>query len=472
MKVPLIGSAYQVRSLIASAQRCVNLYSERNPEDAPFPFTYYLTPGISTVATASSLGWRGLYVSTLGILYGVCGNTLYSISSAFALTTIGAISKGASPVSMVDNGLQLLIVDGSASGWKLDLITGGFIQITDAAFYGGNRVDLVDGFFVLNRPGTNQFYISGFLAATFDPLNFVAKTGFSDKVVATAVAKRQIFVFGEQTTEVWYNVGGATFPFARMPGAFIQFGCAAAATVAQSDGSIYWLSKSPQGDCLVLRSENYDRARISTFAIEKAFQSYSRVDDATGYLYQQDGHTFYVLNFPAANKTWAFDVATSEWHERMFMDASGLENRQRQACYAFFNGQCIVGDWQNGKLYVMDTAVFQDDGAAIRRIRSFPHLLSDGDRVMYKTLIADMEVGQGLPASLADPEVRLRWSDTRGASWGAYVTNNLGATGDFLQSIQYQRLGMARDRVFELSWAANARTALSGAFIDAIPAGS
>jgi hypothetical protein len=91
---------------------------------------------------------------------------------------------------------------------------------------------------------------------------------------------------------------------------------------------------------------------------------------------------------------------------------------------------------------------------------------------MYRTLIVDMEVGNGVIGSIEAPEIRLRWSDTKGASWGNSVSQDMGATGELLTCVQFQRLGMARDRVFELSWSGNCKTALSGAFIDAQPAAS
>lgn len=478
MKVPLTGSAYTSRSLIASAQRSVNLYSEHNPEDSPFPATYYPTPGLRLIGSVADTGWRCLYMTSNGYLMGVCGNKIYTIDSNYNIKPYGKMLSYTGPVSMVDNGVSLLIVDGTSNGYALyvpaALPNSNFNGVMDLSinFYGANIVDFVDGFFTFNRPGTNQWYISGYMAVTFDPLDFATKTGFSDKIVAVKVVNRQVIIFGEQTTEFWYNTGAAAFTFARQPGAFIQFGCAAAATVQQIDNSLYWLSQSPQGGCLVLQTKGYDKARISTFAIEKAFQSYSRVDDATSYTYQQDGHTFYVLNFPTANKTWCFDLSTSEWHERTYMDALGGENRQRANCHAVMNGQHIVGDWETGNLYVLDPGIYTDNGSPIHRIRSFPHLLSDGDRVMYRTLIADMEVGVGDASTLAPPEIRLRWSDTKGASWGTYISQDIGAVGDFLACVQFQRLGMGRDRVFELSWSGNVKTALSGAFIDAQPASS
>ena len=64
----------------------------------------------------------------------------------------------------------------------------------------------------------------------------------------------------------------------------------------------------------------------------------------------------------------------------------------------------------------------------------------------------------------------LRWSDTRGRTWGNPILLSIGVRGEYALSVQAQRLGMARDRVFELSWSIPARTALTGAFIEATKA--
>jgi hypothetical protein len=77
--------------------------------------------------------------------------------------------------------------------------------------------------------------------------------------------------------------------------------------------------------------------------------------------------------------------------------------------------------------------------------------------------------------SLAIPArnlISLRWSDDRGHSWGNPVTQSIGQAGEYLTSLQWQRLAYARDRVFELSWSVPMKTALQGAWIDATPAQS
>jgi hypothetical protein len=279
---------------------------------------------------------------------------------------------------------------------------------------------------------------------------------------------RELWLFGELTTEVWYNTGASDFTFGRMPGVFIEHGCAAKHSVAKIDLALFWLGQDLQGKGIVFAGKNYSAERISTHALEQELRTYSRIDDAIGFSYMQEGHAFYVLTFPTANKTWCFDVATGQWAERGYLEADGTISRHRMNCHAVSGGANLVGDWKTGLLYELDPNAYTDNGNPILRLRSFPHIGgSDGNRVMFRQFIADMEVGDGLPGDTADPEVRLRWSDDRGRSWGNPVVGTLGKVGEYLTSIQWQRLGYARDRVFELSWSAPVKTALNGAWVDA-----
>lgn len=467
MRVPLIGGAYQARSIIANAQRCVNLYPEINPKDAPVPVTHYPTPGLTQLVQGPSYPVRCTYRASNGDLYTVIGPNVYYSTPGFSLQQLGTIFTTSGIVSMADNGLSAVLVDGTTAGYKINLTSRNFEQINDADFYGGDRVDILDNFFILNRPGTNQFYISEALTVQFDPLDIAAKSGYPDDIVSLIVMHREIWLLGTLTTEIWYNSGAAAFPFERMPGAFIQHGCIAKHSVAQQDLSIYWLGQDPQGNRIVFRGNSYAALRISTHAIEAEFAQYAVVEDAIGYTYQQEGHAFYVLTFPAANKTWVFDQATELWHERAWLDSNGNLDRHRSNCCANAYGVNVVGDWQNGKLYAMDLDTYTDIGNPIPRIRSFPHLLNDGKRVSYSQFIADMAVGEYAGTEIGDSvPVSLRWSDTRGASWSNPVMQSLGTAGQYLTSLQWRRLGMARDRVFELSWSIPAKTALNGAFIE------
>ncbi|CAJ0682069.1 hypothetical protein R77591_01649 [Ralstonia mannitolilytica] len=467
MRVVLTGGAYTARSLIADAQRCVNLYPEMNPQDAAAPVTHYPTPGLTLISSPPVAGEsRCIYTATTGQRYEVVGSNVYSVDLNNVYTLLGSLTTTSGHVCMIDNGTSAFLVDGSPSGKTINLATNAMSSVSDPAFYGADRVDIVDGFFVFNKPYSQQFYISNYNDITFNSLDIASKSTFPDKLVTLGVMHREIWLIGEQTTEVWYNTGSADFTFGRMPGVFIEQGCVAKHSLAKHDLNLFWLGRDKNGQGIVIQGKNYTANRISTHAIEQEFQTYSRLDDAIGYTYQQGGHPFYVLSFPTANKTWCYDLATGQWHQRGYLEADGSVSRHRGACHSFNQGRNLVGDYATGKVYSLDPNAYTDNGNPILHIRSFPHIGAAGKRALFRQFVADMEVGQGLPGDTADPEVRLRWSDDRGFSWGNYVSGSLGKAGDYISVIQYQRLGYARDRVFELSWSAPVKTALNGAYID------
>lgn len=514
MRLPLTGGMYQARSVIASAQRQVNLYAEKNEETAPFPFTYYLTPGLTPLIMGPGLPSRCSYTASNGNFYEVIGSTVYSTSSSWQRTSLGTIGTATTPVSMADNGLVILIVDGSPNGYCIDMTSNAFAAVTGqaGAFYGADRVDYMGTFFVLNRPGTAQWYLSLSLvnqanltgtvspdatAAAFDPLDIASKAGYPDFLQGIIVMHSEAWLIGTKTTEVWYNAGNPDFAFGQLPGVFIEHGTVAKYSLAKQDLSVFWLSQDQQGQSIVVMGNQYAAKRISTHAIEQQIQSYSTVSDAIGFTYQQLGHVFYVLTFPSGDATWVYDVSEGIWHERVWIDTDGTEHRHRANNCANAYGVNVVGDWQTGSLYQLDLGNLTDFGGSILRRRGFPTLRQDGSRVEYTRLLLYYDVGEianspsasndialldqsGNPlldntgnvldddsspaviTVLPGPQISLRYSDNGGKTWGNPLTKGIGATGDFNTSVVFSRLGVGRNRVFEVFWDCQAMTALNG----------
>ncbi len=480
----LRGGFYVGRSIIAGAARCVNLYPEKNPEDSPTPYTDYLTPGLTQLTVAPDLStWRGLWLASNGSLYGVNGGTVYYISSVFKLFPLGNIPVNTTPVSISDNGTvagALIIVDGSTNGWAINLANNNFAKITDPNFLGGTKVDYLDTFFVFNVPGSNEFYSSlsnvtyAMLTATnnaFDPTYVAGKTATPDPLSSLIVMNRNIWLYGTQrATEIWYNAGNAAFPFALANGVYIEHGCVAPYSIAKHDLITFWLSADKDGQCTVFQGQNYAASRISTAAIAAIFSSYATVSDAIGMTYKQQDHIFYILTFPTANATWVYDVSEKLWHQRVWTDINGGENRHRANCMAYagpnYGGAIVVGDWSNGALYSFDLNNYSDNGNPIVRRRGFPHILADGKNVSYPAFRADAETGDWAPPQTLT--LYLRWSDDRGRTWGNPLAA-VGEAGKYLFQPQWRQLGMARDRVFEVFWSDPVETALQGAWLDPPP---
>lgn len=485
-RLPLVGGAYESRSIIGNAQRAINYFPEPNRRDSPAPMTHYQRPALRPMIDAPEVApVRALWQASNERCFCVIGSKVYNIEQDFSLVLLGSINVSrTSPVSFADNGTEALIVDGSPSGWVMNINSGLIHQIVDPAFNGGNRADFLDTFILWNKRGTRRFGATkSEIIEPFDPLSYGTKSSFPDILQTLMVRRNEVALFGRLKGEIWYNVGGITFPFARLPGTSIEHGINAIYSLAASDVSMFWLSHDLEGQKgLVLRLRAYQTTVISNYALSTAIAKMARVDDAIGYCYQQGGHSFYVLNFPSANQTWVFDDSISDpelaWHQRCWTDNNGILNRDRGNCFAVIHDVPCVGDWENGQIYKLDQDSYTDRVAgieyAISCVRTFPHITqgfdaagrlveTDGRSVKFDSFIADMEVGLGEAGS----QVGLRWSDDRGRTWGNTVLRPNGEPGEYQTNEKWDGLGTARNRLFELSHSINGPAALNGAYVNA-----
>ena len=468
MRSPILGGSYTLRSPNAAASRMVNLFPEAIPDGGKEAGYLSRCPGLALLATAGTGPVRGMW-SFGGVGYVVSGSSLYKITTAWVATLIGSVS-GTGPVSMADNGTQLFIAC-NPGGYIYNASTAVLAEITAPAFPGAVNVGYLDGFFVFTEPNSQKFWVTSLLDGTkVDPLDFASAEGAPDNIVAMHISHREVWLFGTNSTEIWYNAGLADFPIARIQGAFIEAGCVSPYSVAKLDNSLFWIGSDARGAGIVYRANGYVPARISTHAIEYALQSYTTISDAIGYSYQQEGHSFYVLTFPTAGATWVFDAATNLWHERAGF-VNGSFTRHRSNCQMNFGGEIVVGDYENGNIYSLSIGVFSDNGAIqkiLRSWRAIPPSQNDLKRSFHHALQLDCESGVGLDGTQqgTDPVISLRWSDDGGHTWSNYHDVALGKMGKFGQRVIWRRLGMTgqlRDRVYEVSMTDPAGMTIMGA---------
>ena len=468
MQTPILGQAYVARSVNAADNRMVNLY----PEPLPTPegkTSGFLNraPGLRKLATVGTGPIRGLWAyGDYG--YAVSGDRLYRIDSTWNVQPIGLIA-GTGQVSMVDNGTQLFIATNPIS-YIYDAANEELAQITDIDFPGAITVGYLDGYFIFQEPNSQRFWTSELLDGTqIDPLSFASAEGMPDNLVSLFVDHREVWLFGTQSVEVWYNAGLEGFPLARIQGAVNEFGCAATFSVAKMDNSLFWLGADQRGHGIVFRANGYAGQRISTHAVEYAIQSYDVISDAIAFTYQQDGHSFYVLTFPSAQATWVYDAATNAWHERAGF-ANGQFIRHRANCQMFYSEEVVVGDFQNGNIYAYDLDQFSDGDFAQKWLRSWRALPTNQNnlkRTAQHSLQIDMQTGVGLNTGQgSDPQVMLRWSDDGGHTWSNEHWMSIGKIGAYGTRAIRRRLGMTlklRDRVYEASGTDPVKISIVGA---------
>jgi hypothetical protein len=442
-KLVLPFHSYEHRSRQVASRRLVNCFAELMPPLSKSPHALMRAPGIHSWVTLPAGPVRGMGVHK-GALYVVAGSTLYSVSSVGTVIPIGAVSGG-DPVRMASNSTQLVVVS-----WPNGYIYDGTLApITDVDFTsrGASDVGMVDNFAIYVTRGSQRWFASDLdNASSIGNLSYADAIGGPDNLNSVLIDHRQIFLFGDETVEIWYNAGGdPDFPFLREQNGFIEVGCAAAGSPAKADNTVFWLDNHR----VARRLNDYTPARISTHAIEQEWSEYATVSDATGFTFVHEGHWFYVLTFPSADATWVYDIATNEWHERSSRYADGHDGAWRVACAAYCYGLNLVGDTESSRIGFIDAETYTEWGDMLRMEWTYPAVYTDSRRAFHHRLQIDFQAGVGLTTGQgAMPEVMLYTSDDGGVSFTAVPSRSIGNIGEYQKRAIWCRLGSSRDRVY------------------------
>ena len=474
--VPLLSGAYQANSVIASAQRCINLYLEHNPQNikAPMPTTHYQRPGKKLVWTPPVLGpGRGLYCASNGDLYATVNDTVYFINKIYGYNYIGNIAPNNTPISMADNGVtggnEIALVDGTTTGYSINMTTYAFAPIVDPSgvFTGADVAAYLETYFIFNTiPNTQNFVITEPNSLNFNVLDIASKSAYADNLITLGIRSKELWLMGNKnSTEPWFLSGALDFPFEAIPSTFLPYGCAAKYSLTFADAALYWISLNNQGEAIIVKSEGYAPKRISTYALEKALQSYAIISDAIGSSFQINGHTFVAWSFPGADITWVFDIATEQWAQWAYTDNDGILHRDKGCFYASAYSSNFVQDWQTGQIYQLLNDVYDDAGSPVSYIRGFPVIQKELNRITHNMLRAYMDAGTA-PIGVTQPVVLLFISDDGGKSWYDPIEMPLGNQGEYDNVAQATQLGQARTRVYELLWSGSQKMSLNGVYID------
>lgn len=456
--IPIVGQSYHLDDWVIDCQRTINLYPQAvESQNAPQVTALIPTPGLIKKYEFATGAIRGMYALTDRLLV-VAGGMLYTIDKVGAILTIGEIA-GVNRVTFADNSLHVMIV---ASGtYKYTIANNTLTQITGDQFFGASDVTVLNSRFVWTVPGSGRIQWSGLLDTETTALNYATAETKSDNLVRTVTNSGQLWLIGEKTTEIWSSTGDANLPFQRMSGAFLPVGCVARDSVCQYGQSLVWLTQTEAGRGQIIMTQGYQAQRISNHAIEYEIASYSRIDDAYSFAYQEHGHSFLVMTFPTAKKTWCFDSTTGIWHERSYHNPETYKHEHHRAAnYSFFMNTHFVGDRDNGKVYQLTQDALTDDGSMILRERTTPVINPHGTRLIFDELELIAQVGQ---ESGIEPQIMVDWSDDRGKTWSLSRQQSLGKTGEYHKRVIFRRLGQSFGRVFRVRMSDAVRLVLVGA---------
>jgi hypothetical protein len=465
MKINLVGPTYTEWSRPFDPQRTVNLYPVFDKYGGKEVSALYGTPGLSLFASLGTGPIRGSYKAANGRFFVVSGSVLYEVDGTGASIARGVIDQNIGNISIAENGFQLAICD-QESGYIFTYSTDTFAKITDPDFPAAGSITFIDGYFIVNKNNSGQFYISDINDGTsWGALEFATAENSPDNLRRVFRGIGQLWLFGEDSTEIWNNTGDSTFPFEAISGAETETGVLSPFSVVEIKKSLFWVGRDRGGSGTVYMTSGFTPTRISTPPIEQRIIAATKSDEIVAYTYNDQGHEFYVITGGGLDTTLVYDLTTQLWHERAYNN-NGVYETQLPITHSYVFDKHIVGDKNNGKLYELSEEFFDDAETPIICERIFTNLSEENKRVRFNRLEVDFEGGVGLQSGQgSSPVCTIEISKDGGQTWGNEYQLSIGAVGKYKTQAVLRRIGIAQELTFRLRISDPVKKAITGAFL-------
>jgi hypothetical protein len=433
--------------------------TEFDPEQLTNMYAIYSPTGRKRVALTTTPGLKkklefqdGLKVRQLfafgEFLYVVVSQYVYRVNALFTASLLGTLTTTTGYIGMAANQTQVILVDG-IKGYIIEGAT--FTEITATAFPEKPfDVTYQDGYFIVIKGETNRFYISAINdGLQWNALDFSEILSKPDTLIGVRELHRILFLFGKVSIEPWIDEGLRDFPFVRQNNMLLEYGCAAPGSIAAGFDKLFWLAGDKNGVGSVIMTDGTRPTAVSTRAVDIQIQSFTNIEDARSFIYKEEGHYFYILNFTEANKTFVYDMTTNEWTIREMLNG----DRHIAECYAFFNNLAIVGSYKEPIIYEMSRKYYDNDGEAIKRsgvTRIF--LEPTYKKLRIDRLQIDTTSGNAILNTInEDPEIFLSISKDGGKSYGNIRNKSIGRIGERRFRTIWRRLATSHNG-FVFKW--------------------
>lgn len=467
MQLEIGTGFYQSESLPFAAQRCINWRPIVAEAGALSQRALFDVQGINTLsltgATVNGMN-RGAAV-VAGVPYYINGNNLYSITRGLVVTDHGQI-EGTKRVSLANNGQYLVIVDPGNKSYVFNNEDSTLVQITDTDFIVSDTVSFKDGYFIFTASDGSVFFISSLNdPLSYNALDFGSADVRPDKIVASFVNHNELFIPGEETIELFQNVGGADFPFLRVPGGDTQKGVYARHSLIDFDNSFVFVGGAVNEQAAIWRMGGGVR-KISTAAIDNEIQKFTQeeIADAFAMTKAVKGSFEVYFTFTSSSipsKTFVYDATASAlsgenvWYERQ----SGVtDNKWRVNSIVNVYGQLWVGDAFDGRIGQLDKDTHTEYGEVIFRQKASRPFTNDQTPAFIDELKLTMESGVGNIGEDA-PQIRMDFSDDGAQTFSNEFWRTYGKIGRRERLPSWRRQGrVPRNRVVRFTTTENVKS--------------
>lgn len=309
-------------------------------------------------------------------------NQMQQKVTSIQATQIGQLQTSTGVVYIKENNKPQILISDNKSLYVYDpLLTPSFQVVSTPDFIPG-YIDFHDSYFlcaaqadeVSGTTQTNTWRLSELENGLVWPSDnssvgeLQTKPDNTQAVIRFPGKGNMIVVMGKNVGEPWFDVGYQLFPYQKNTSLNFDFGCLNPATVATLDDMVCWLGVNEKSGPVVMYSDGSDPVKITTDGFDYVISNMQHPEDSQGFMFRQDGHIFYHINFYSDNVSFFIDFL-KDGTKKIFHACDENGNYFIASQVAFYNNQYYFISRNNGNVYAFDTIFTTYVDKEIPRIR-------------------------------------------------------------------------------------------------------
>lgn len=402
----------------------------------------FLRPGDGIVSNGTGPGIDRGGVNWNGVCYRVMGTKLVTVASNGVVTVLGDVGGSVNNLVSFDYSFDRLAI---ASGGRLYYWNGTLTQVTDPDI--GTVLDVVwvDGYFMTTD---GEFIVVTELndPTQVNPLKYGSSEVDPDPVVALLKLRNEIYALNRNTIEVFDNVGGELFPFARIDGAQVQKGCLGTQACCVYLERIAFLGGGRNEAPGIYIGAAATTQKISTQEIDNLLLTYTEAQLTQVKLEARNDKNHQHLYVHLPDRTMVYDASASEalgdqvWFTLTTTVVGFAQYRARNMVWAY--DKWLVGDPQSSAIGYLVQNTGHHWGQQVRWEFGTIIAYNEGNGAIFNRL--ELVSLTGSVALGKNPKISTSYT-INGLAWSQDKSIIVGTTGNTAKRLAWFQQGHMRN---------------------------
>lgn len=394
----------------------------------------YLRPaeGIALRAALPGLD-RGGYVWR-GVHYRVAGTTFCSIAANGTVTNIGTVAGNDFCAFTED--FDRLAING---GGKLYYWNGSsFVQVTDPDLGTVESVIWVDGYFMATD---GEFLVTTDLSdpMSVNPLKYGSSEISPDPIVSLIKIRNEAYAVNRNTVEIFDNVGGVGFPFARIEGAQVMKGGVGPRAACEFMTALAMLGGGKNEAVAVWLATAGSAQKLSTRDVDRILRGYTEDQLSAAVLESRVdlGHEWLYIHLP--DQTLVYDGnASAAIGQPVWFILKSPGGRYRGWGHVWVYGEWACGDPTEERCGALVDDIGSHYGDNVDWEFTTPIIYGEGRGVILHEL--ELVALTGNVALADDPQIATSYS-VDGETWSTLTYISAGRFGQRGKKLAWRKQG-------------------------------